>query len=364
MPRNVVIPIAAILASLCLLLVLACGNGSSAEPQPTALPPATAAPEATEAPETEPTQAPSPTESEAQAPEAPEKLTVITISNIVGDWVSAVGQDKVEVYPLLPPNADPHTYRPGAQDITRVSGADLVVPVGLSLEDAWLEQLLGKVVTNPDSIVPLGEYVEPLESRELSSEHGHEGEAHTHEHDEQGHEHGPLDPHFWLDPHRVQKAVDAIAANLSRIDPENGDYYLANADAYNREIDALDAWIREQVATVPEERRLLVTSHDSFQYFALRYGFTVVGTVFAISTESEPSAQELGQLIEIIEEQEAPAVFTEAAIPARLSQRVAEDTGVKLIGGLHTGSLTVSGEADTYLDMMRHNTTIIVEALR
>ena len=355
MPRNVVIPITAIIASLCLLLVLACGNGSSTEPQPTAPPPATAAPEATEAPETEPTQTPSPTESEVQATEETEKLTVITISNIVGDWVSAVGQERVNVSSILPPNADPHTYRPGAQDITRVSNANLVVLIGLSLEEAWLEQLLGRVVSNPESMASLDEYVDPLEATAPGDEHSD---------NEEGHEHSPLDPHFWLDPIRVQKAVDGIASHLSRVDPANSGFYEANAEAYNQELDALDAWIQEQVATVPEERRLLVTSHDSFQYFALRYGFTVIGTVFPVSTESEPSAQELGQLIGAIEEQDAPAVFTEAAIPARLSQRVAEETGVKLIGGLHTGSLTVSGEADTYLDMMRHNTSVIVEVLR
>ncbi len=197
-------------------------------------------------------------------------------------------------------------------------------------------------------------------------ENGHEdhdaGEA-SHDHD---HAHGTLDPHFWFDPIRVKQAVNSIAARLSAADPAGQSSYTANAAAYNRQLDNLHNWIVEQVAILPEERRALVTSHDSFQYFAQRYGFEVVGAVFpAVTTEVEPTAQELAMLIETIEHEGVPAVFTEKSHSQRLAERVAEETGANLIGGLYTGSLgEAGGEAGNYIALMRYNTTTIVEALR
>ena len=108
-----------------------------------------------------------------------------------------------------------------------------------------------------------------------------------------------------------------------------------------------------------------MTSHDSFQYFAMRYGFEVAGAIFPVTTEAEPTAQDLAKLIEVIEQEGAPAVFTERSHSERLAQRVAEETGAKLVGGLYTGSLgEEGGEAGSYIDLIRHNTSTIVEALK
>ena len=359
---------AIVAASILLLLTLACGGDSATQAPPaTDAPPATVAPAtsgpaATAPPEAEATSAPEPTEPSAAPSQS--ALTVVTTSNILADWVKAVGQERVNAFALIPANADPHVYSPGAQDIARVSGADLVVVVGLSVEEASLEKLMGRAITSPDSIVALGQIVDPLETGGTNTDHSHAGGAQAHEHGPEAHEHGPLDPHFWMDPVRVKKAVDVIAENLSRADPDGRDFYSANAETYNQELDDLHAWIQDEVQAVPEERRLLVTAHESFQYFAFRYGFEVVGTVFPLSTEREPSAQEIVELIEAIEYAGAPAVFTEAAIPARLSERVADETGATLVGGLHTGSLTEGGNSDTYRDMMRVNTEVILGGLQ
>ena len=193
-------------------------------------------------------------------------------------------------------------------------------------------------------------------------EHGHAEE----EEDDHAHDHGELDPHFWFDPLRVKQAVNSIAAQLSSADPQGQTLYRENAAAYNRQLDDLHAWIEQQVVVVPQEQRLLVTSHDSFQYFATRYGFEVVGAILpSITTETEPTAQDLVELIETIEHENAKAVFTENIYGDRLAQRIAEETGAELIGGLYTGSLGEPGsEAGTYLDLMRYNTQTIVEALR
>ena len=202
----------------------------------------------------------------------------------------------------------------------------------------------------------------------LGETEGHEEHGHDEDHDEDegdAHAHGDLDPHFWFDPVRVKQAVNSVSAQLSTMDPAGQTQYRANASAYIRQLEELHSWINEQVGTLPEERRVLVTSHDSFQYFAQRYGFEVAGAVFPVSTADEPSARDLAALIETVEHEGVPAVFTERSISDRLAQTVAAETGATLVGGLYTGSLgEPGGEAGTYLDLMRHNTTTIVEALR
>ena len=458
--------------ALALVFVLAACSGEAANvaPAPPAPAVAPASPVPAVAPESAATEAPAAsTTAAADTPTAPAPVVnVVTTTNIVADWARAVGQDRVNVFSLVPTGSDPHAFQPGAKSVAQVADADLVLSVGLSLEAGWMDKLLENAARNPDTIVALGEAASPLEFVEMfeeGEEHddhdavaeaagheeheehddhdsaeeadgheehddhdsaeegdgheehddhdsaeegdGHEehddhdsaeeGDGHEehddhdsaeeadgheehddhdsaeeadgHEEEEAGghdHQHGALDPHIWFDPLRVQQTVNAIAAELSRADPAGQAFYQENAAAYNRELDALHAWIQEQVATLPEERRLLVTSHDSFQYFAVRYGFRVVGAVIpSTTTEVEPTAQELSELIETIEHTGATAVFAENTQSNRLAQRVAEETGVKLIGELYTGSLgQPGGEAGTYLDLMRFNTTVIVEGLR
>ncbi len=369
-------------------------------------------------------------------------VNVATTSNIIADWVSIVGQDRVSVFAMLPPNADPHTFQPGARDVARVADADVVLSIGLGLEEAWLTDLLTNTAKDESAIIELGEgeridalefasghagevelleglshIVHEVEEGEISAEEGleevaellaameameehHEEEEeageeelpamieellamvqaggldpeeaieeleHLTEEGEEGHEghgHGLLDPHFWFDPLRVKEAVSSIAAKLSELDPEGAQVYQANASAYNQELDALHAWIQEEVAKLPADRRKLVTSHDSFQYFAERYGFEVVGAILPTNIEREPTAQELAELVETIEHEGVSAIFAEKSQSDRLGRRIAEETGAQLIGGLYTGSLgEADGEAGTYIDLMRYNVTTIIEAL-
>lgn len=310
---------------------------------------------------------------------ADDKLTVVTTLNIVADWAAMVGGDRVEVTPLLPADTDPHTYKPGAQDISKVADADLVITVGQGLEDQWINDLVVNVAKDPDSIVALDQYIDLLEYEESDHDredddhghmHSHDGEAdhqHGHDHGDQGHDHdhGPLDPHFWFDPLRVKDAVHGIEHSLADADPAGGAQYEANAHAYAAEIDALHAWIEEQVQAVPHERRLLVSSHDSLRYFAHRYGFKVVGSVKPPSGQEEPTAQELAELADQIEEEGVPAIFSEDVFSPRLSQRIAEETGIKVVSALRTSSLGEPGSpAGTYLGFMRYNVRVIVEALK
>ena len=272
--------------------------------------------------------------------------------------------------------ARPHMVTaPGAVFITDSLGGEVMQldDHDLDVVDHW------DVDGNPTKIAFVGIYGET----EGHEEHGHEEEHDEHmegedkheEHDEHmegedehghhDHAHGEHDPHFWFDPIRVQQAVNVIAAQLSTADPAGQTSYRENAAAYNKELDELHHWIEEQVAALPADHRVLVTSHDAYQYYAQRYGFEVVGTIFPLTTEVEPSAQDLAMLAELIEHEGVPAVFGETTHSDRLLRRIAEETGATIIGGLYSGSLgEPGGEAGNYLDMMRHNTTIMVEALK
>ncbi len=367
---------------------------------------------------------------------APAKVRVVTTNNIVADWVRNVGGADVEVFSLLPVGSDPHTYQPGARDVTRIADADLILSVGLGLEGAWLQELLQNAARDASTVIELGDSIDPisfaatheeevelleslsnivhevedgeispedglaeieelLESLETMAEGEHHGEeelsamvreltrqahaglldpeevietieglAEEGDEEHEGHGHGLEDPHFWFDPIRVQIVVNEVATRLGALDPDGAQRYMANADSYNRQLADLDAWTTTRVSEVPEDRRLLVTSHDSFGYFAVRYGFTVVGVVLSTTTDAEPSPADLVRLTEEVEEYNVPAIFGETTVTERLAQAVAEESGARLVR-LYSGSLDAPGsDGDTYIAMVRTNVDRIVEALR
>jgi len=177
--------------------------------------------------------------------------------------------------------------------------------------------------------------------------------------------HGAFDPHFWFDPERVIIAIEEIAEQLSALEPTSEDYFNANRDAYIAKLEELDHWIEDTVATIDEHDRIMVTSHDAFGYFAAKYGFTVAGVIIpGGGTELEPSPQELAELVHQVEDSGAKVVFSEIQISDRLARTLAEEAGIRLVGGLHAGTLGGDGSgAENYLDFMRTNVGIIVGAL-
>ena len=230
----------------------------------------------------------------------------------------------------------------------------------MEIEEEWE---VGGAPSNLAFVGILGEaegHEEHGHEEEGHDEHGHEGEE---GHDE--HDHGPLDPHFWFDPNRVKIAVNDIAARLSALDPEGASYYYRNAADYAAQLDELHAWIQEQVSVVAPERRLLVTSHDTFAYFADIYGFEVIGALIpSLAPDVEPSAEHLAEVVEVIREHNAPAVFSETTVSGRLPEAVAMETGARF-AQLYADSLGEEGSgAGTYLGMVRANVEVIVEALR
>lgn len=292
----------------------------------------------------------------SKLPVAPQLSQVVASTTIAGDVVQAVAGDTIELTILLPPGADPHTYEPTPQDLTRIADAELII-----LNGAGLEELMEPLIENAGGngqVIHLSEGITLLEGGEehLSTTTLASGESDSHP---EG------DPHVWTDPNNILVWVDAILAALSNINPDEATFYQANATQYRAELEALDAWIAAETAQIPTKDRLLVTDHLEFTYFAERYGFELVGAVIPnYSTSADTSAQELAALEDAIRAQGVQAIFVGNTTNPALAQRVANDTGVKLIS-LLTGSLTgPGGEAETYLDYMRYNVNQIVQAFQ
>ena len=276
-------------------------------------------------------------------------IKVVATTGIVGDVVSQIGGEYTDLQVLLPSGTDPHNYSPTPQDAVMLSEAQVIFANG-----AGLETFLQSLVENAGASGRLVEVSDGIQLLEAADEGGHTGEdSHT------------GDPHTWVDPNNVMIWVDNIEQALSEADPTHSTNYQTNADAYRAQLTELDAWIREQVAAVPEENRSIVTDHMEQGYFADEYGFTLIGALIpGYSTLSEPSAKDLAQIEDSIRELGVKAVFVGNTINPTLAERVAGDTGTQLVH-IYSGSLgPAGGEASTYLDYMRYNVNAIVGALK
>lgn len=281
---------------------------------------------------------------------AGERIRVVATTTIVGDAVAQVGGEAIQLTVLLPTGADPHTYEPRPADLAAIAQAHVLFINGLGLEE-FLESTLRNVGHVP--IVSVSEGIQPRRA-----------EAHEHEEEESHHEEEGIDPHVWMDVRNVIVWTENIQRALSALDPARASTYAANAAAYRAELEALDAWILEQVAQIPPQNRKLVTDHPVFGYFADRYGFEQVATVYPISPGSEPSAREMAELVKIIRQFGVPAVFAGTTVNPKLAEQVARDSGVRLIA-LYTDSLGGPGSgAESYVAMMRYNVTAMVDTLK
>ena len=277
-------------------------------------------------------------------------LRIVCTTTIVGDVVARIAGERNGVTVLLPVDADPHAFEPTPKDLVAIARADVVFLNGAGLEqnlDPILGTATGPVVALSDGLDLLGSDG-PNHEGDKSDEHDHEG----------------ADPHVWLDPANVGAWVDRIAAVLSDLDAAGEPEYRARASAYRSELAELDAWIEQEVKRLPEERRLLVTDHAVFGYFAARYGFDQIGTVFpGLSSLAEPSARDLAALEEAIASLGVPVLFVGTTVNRSLAARVAADTGTEIVV-VYTGSLSgPDGPAASYLDLMRYDVTAIVNGL-
>jgi ABC-type Zn uptake system ZnuABC Zn-binding protein ZnuA len=282
----------------------------------------------------------------ASSPNPGKGPVVLASTTFLADIAQNVAGERLPVSSLLPVGADPHAYEATPSDVAKISKSTVLILNGLEYEhfiNPLLENADGErlMITATDGLVP-----QKMEDEEDA---------------------GQLvgDPHMWLDPNLVITYVVNIRDGLSRADPEGADIYKANATAYISQLGGLDRWIVEQVNTVPAKRRLLVTNHEALGYFAERYDFTIVGTVIpGLSSDAAPSAQQMAGLIDRIKASGAPAIFLGEVENPTLPEQIANETGVTVVHDLYLESLTDGAPAATYIDMMHHNVTRIVEALR
>ena len=276
---------------------------------------------------------------------AADRIPVVATTSILADVIQQVGGDLVSVTTLVPPGANEHEYQPAPRDIAAVTDAALVFEVGLGLEE-FMQTIILNAGTQVDPVT----VSDGVTTREFSGgEHADQLSA---------------DPHVWMDPANVIIWTQNIAAALAAYDPNHKALYSANADAYIANLKALDQWITTETGRIPPEKRLIVTDHMLFGYFAEKYGFTVVGAIIpSYSSVAQPSARELADLEDAIRQYTVKVILVGNTVNPALASRVADDTGTQLVQ-FYTGSLSApDGPAATYLDYMRYNVSAIVKAL-
>jgi ABC-type Zn uptake system ZnuABC Zn-binding protein ZnuA len=291
----------------------------------------------------------------AQGPAVGEPLNVVASFSVLGELVEDVGGDAVQVTTLIGPGVDAHTYDPAPADLVVLEDTDVIFENGLGFEP-WLDRFFESAQPSGARIV----VTEGITPRTIDDDE-------TGESAQESHEHGGVDPHVWHDVANAIVMVGNIRDALVSADPGNTARYEANATATITRLQALDAWIRQQVTTLPEDRRRLVTSHDTFGYFAAAYGFEIIGTALgSLSTEAgDPSARDIGLLVEQIMAAGVPAIFAENVANPDLMASIAAEAGVELAPTLYTDALGPPGSpGETYEGMMRSNVTTIVDALR
>ncbi|MEK7747965.1 MAG: zinc ABC transporter substrate-binding protein [Nitrospirota bacterium] len=266
-------------------------------------------------------------------------LRVVATYSILGDIVRQVGKGQVTLDLIVGPNQDMHTFEPTPKSLALIAGADLVFENGLNFEP-WLDKLYKSSESKARRVVVTNGIV-PFSS-----------------------ETGENDPHLWHDVHYAIEMTKTIEKALSKHDPKNETLYQANANAYIARLTALQAWVFEKVQTIPKAERVLVTTHDSFGYFARRYQFETMGISTHTTEASDPSAAEFIHLIETIKRLKITAIFTENVTRSKTMETIANETGAKIVSSLYTDALSdTKGPADSYEKLIRHNVETITRGL-
>ncbi len=278
------------------------------------------------------------------------KVHVVTTIGMVADLVRQVGGERVEVEQLMGPGVDPHLYKPTSTDAARLSKADVIFYSGLMLEGR-MGDLFAKLARSGKRVYPTTESVPEELLTEPKEFAGH------------------YDPHIWFDVSMWAQTVPTIVKGLSEVDPEGRTTYENNGAALTDRLNTLHQWCKDTIAHLPENQRILVTSHDAYNYFGRAYGFKVIG-LQGVSTVSEAALADMANLVDFIKRQNVKAIFVETSVNPAAIRRVSEDAGVKIGGELYSDAMGNPGEirkgfdTGTYDGMVRYNVTTIVEALK
>ncbi len=277
-------------------------------------------------------------------------LKVTATVTMVGDLVRTVGGDRVALQTLMGAGVDPHLYKATASDVTKLQQADVIFYSGLVLEGK-MQDIFSKLARTKRTVYPVTEAIPMEKLLEPPQFAGH------------------YDPHVWFDVSLWKHCVDTVVKGLCDADPEAKPAYEKRGNETRAQMDELHAWALKKVAELPVERRILVTSHDAYNYFGRAYGFQVVG-LQGISTASEAGLADMAKLADFIKEKGVKAIFVESSVPHNTIERISADTGVKIGGELFSDAMGTPGQMEngydlgTYIGMIKHNITTIVEALK
>jgi manganese/zinc/iron transport system substrate-binding protein len=286
----------------------------------------------------------------AGAPAAGKPLRVTTTVSMLTDLVRDVGGERVAVEGLMGPGVDPHLYKATASDVTRLGRADAVFYVGLMLEGK-MEEVFAKL-RKPGKVVVA--VAESLPREQLLKPPAFEGH---------------YDPHVWFDVTLWARCAEAVVGGLTAADPAGREHYAARGKELQRRYAALHEWALQRAAELPKEKRVLITSHDAFNYFGRAYGFEVVG-LQGISTVTEAGLADMAKLVDFIKRRGVKAVFVESSVPHATIERISKDAGVKIGGELFSDAMGTPGQIEngydvgTYEGMIRHNFNTVVGALK
>tara|TARA_B100000530_G_scaffold335604_1_gene288097 strand:+ start:450 stop:1475 length:1026 start_codon:yes stop_codon:yes gene_type:complete len=302
------------------------------------------------------------------------EINVVATTPMIGEFVSQVGGDNINLTVLMPAAADPHTYDPAPQDAGTIADADLVFYTGLKYEPAALIKLLENSACSAEVLAEVGESVFPIEFKEGGhddhDEEGHDDhdeEGHD-DHDEEGHDdhaghdHGAYDPHFWFDPNRVAYAAEYIESKLVEFDPSNASDYEAAGKAYVAELKGLVGQVSELISTIPSQNRKLITTHESLGYLEAKFGLEVLSTIIpSLDSANEISPSQLVGVIDVIEDNNVKVIFIEAEAPSVYAETIVAETGIKAVEGLWVETLK---EGQSYSEFLFDAVELIVENLR
>jgi manganese/zinc/iron transport system substrate-binding protein len=282
-------------------------------------------------------------------PASGQRVRVVATTTFVADLARRIGDPHIEVVGLMGPGVDPHLFKASAGDVRRMGSGKAVLSNGLHLEGK-IGDVLAQMGTLGVESVAVGECVDP---QRLITAEGFSG---VH------------DPHIWFDVGLWAQTIDCVRDTFERLDPAHRETFEANARAYRARLEQLDAWVRSEIAGLPEERRVLVTAHDAFGYLGRAYGLEVHG-LLGVSTASEAGTGDVESLARLIVERRVPAIFVETSVPPRYIEALREAVRakgheVRLGGSLYSDALGSPGsDAETYVGTVRHNVTTIVIAL-
>ena len=281
------------------------------------------------------------------------KINVVATTPMIGEFVSQVGGDNINLTVIMPTEADPHSYEPAPQDAGTIADADLVFYTGLKYEPAAVVKLLESSACSTDVLAVVGETVFPIEFKE---EGGDDEEGH------EGHGHGAYDPHFWFDPNRVIYAAEYIEGKLVELDPSNAASYESAGSAYTDELKGLVGQVSDLISTVPSQNRKLITTHESLGYLEAKFGLEVLSTIIPnLDSNNEISPSQLVGVIDVIEDNSVKVIFIEAEAPSVYAETIVAETGIKAVEGLWVETLK---EGQSYPEFLLDAVELIVENLR